>query len=480
MADLKCLVPISLNDNDFLYSDVPETDHSVWNSGTTYALGDRVIRTTTATHKIYESLQNSNLNKTPESQPTWWIEVSATNRWKSLDGSLFQSTTHTATMRYFWELPSAINTVALHAVEGGSVFVGLIETSSPGARRNLMTFSEVYDLYTLSNVAFNPTLQATPWGAYSGQGVRENSATSTHYVEGGAVSYTSGLNYTLSIYVKRGVGTRNCRIELPSAAFGAGVFANFDLGTGVVNATGGAVTTTSTDEGTGWYRISVRAAATATAVGFAGRLYLASGTTISYTGDNSSSISMIGWQMEQANSPSTYQVIFTALIYGERTYTSAKAINVAGSNDRTDAVFLDIPGSVNDVLEIAVYADSGVAQLGEQSIGNVYTVGEIVNFGRGTQRNLSRKEFDPDFGTLTIVPRAGRKERTFNIMINRDSMNSVDRFLASVEATKCSYFTDGDTSNLWGLLVYGVLQDWTFEIPSHETVIFPLTIDGIV
>lgn len=77
--------PLTITDAMLTSSNVPETDHAAWNSGTTYAVGDRVILT--STHKIYESLQGTNLNKNPATELAWWIEVSPTNRWKVFDGS---------------------------------------------------------------------------------------------------------------------------------------------------------------------------------------------------------------------------------------------------------------------------------------------------------------------------------------------------------------------------------------------------------
>lgn len=70
-------------------STVPEPDagESVYNAGTTYALGATVI--STSTHKKYESLQASNtghaLPVPPETETSWWIEVGVTNRWACLD-----------------------------------------------------------------------------------------------------------------------------------------------------------------------------------------------------------------------------------------------------------------------------------------------------------------------------------------------------------------------------------------------------------
>ena len=75
--------PISITDAMLIDTNVPESDYSAWSSGTTYALGDRVILT--STHRIYESLQDSNTNKDPVTEPLWWIEVSPTNRWKCFD-----------------------------------------------------------------------------------------------------------------------------------------------------------------------------------------------------------------------------------------------------------------------------------------------------------------------------------------------------------------------------------------------------------
>ena len=62
MAALKVIPPVLITDSILTSSNVAETDYAVWSSGTTYSTGQRVI-VTTGVHKIYESLQNTNLNK---------------------------------------------------------------------------------------------------------------------------------------------------------------------------------------------------------------------------------------------------------------------------------------------------------------------------------------------------------------------------------------------------------------------------------
>lgn len=107
---------ITMTDAMLTATSVPENDHAAWSSGTTYALGNRVILT--STHKVYESLQASNLNKNPVTEPLWWVEVSPTNRWKMFDLS---STTQTQldTSDYYEITPGqAINSVALLNISG--------------------------------------------------------------------------------------------------------------------------------------------------------------------------------------------------------------------------------------------------------------------------------------------------------------------------------------------------------------------------
>ncbi len=89
---MKVLKSLVITDANLTYSSLPETDHAVWSGATTYALAARVI--VLSTHKIYQSLQASNLNHNPtadtqndpDNPPTWWVEISATNKWKPFDG----------------------------------------------------------------------------------------------------------------------------------------------------------------------------------------------------------------------------------------------------------------------------------------------------------------------------------------------------------------------------------------------------------
>lgn len=84
-TSLAVVSPVTLTDTMLVSTNVPETDHAPWAVGTTYGMGARVILT--STHKVYESLQASNLGKDPVTQAAWWIEVKPTNRWAAFDTS---------------------------------------------------------------------------------------------------------------------------------------------------------------------------------------------------------------------------------------------------------------------------------------------------------------------------------------------------------------------------------------------------------
>lgn len=112
--------PVTIANGMVLSSNISETDYAAWNSGSTYALGDRVILT--STHRIYESLQGSNLNKNPVTETTYWIEVSPTNKWKCFDTSSTTQTLATGisppTITYELDLGQAVNCVAFLNVSG--------------------------------------------------------------------------------------------------------------------------------------------------------------------------------------------------------------------------------------------------------------------------------------------------------------------------------------------------------------------------
>lgn len=135
---LSIVEPIVITDNILAGTDVAEDDYAAWSSGATYALGDRVILT--STHKIYESLQAANTNKNPVTELAWWVEVSPTNRWKLFDTSNSTQTTQPDSPRntfyYEFEFGQAVNSFAA---------LNLTNCNEINITMNDPTYGEVYN-----------------------------------------------------------------------------------------------------------------------------------------------------------------------------------------------------------------------------------------------------------------------------------------------------------------------------------------------
>lgn len=91
---MKVIKPMTIADANLVSCSVAENDFAAWSSGSTYALGDKVILT--STHRIYQSLQAGNTNNDPtDAASVWWSDIGPTNRWAMLDGKVSTQTTAT-------------------------------------------------------------------------------------------------------------------------------------------------------------------------------------------------------------------------------------------------------------------------------------------------------------------------------------------------------------------------------------------------
>lgn len=134
MSDQSLVVvnPLQITDAmlDVANTNVPEADYAAWSSGTTYALNDRVILT--STHKIYQSLQAGNLNKDPATQATWWIAVSPTNRWSVFDTSVSTQTKQSTHIKYQFTPGQTVNALAALNLTGATSIVVKVTSASLG------------------------------------------------------------------------------------------------------------------------------------------------------------------------------------------------------------------------------------------------------------------------------------------------------------------------------------------------------------
>jgi hypothetical protein len=141
---MRLIRPTVITDAMLVSSNVPENDYAAYAAGTTYALGDRVI--VAADHRIYESLQASNTGHTPASSPTWWLDVSATNRWKMFD-TIVGSQTAQANSLTITIAPGIIDSIALLDLAATEIVITMTDPVEG------VVYSETIDLIMASYIS---------------------------------------------------------------------------------------------------------------------------------------------------------------------------------------------------------------------------------------------------------------------------------------------------------------------------------------
>ena len=127
---MQIIKPVTVTDAILTSSTVPENDHAVWAAGTSYATGAKVILI--STHKVYESLINSNQNNDPASDDgTNWLTLGATNRWKAFDQKIADQVVQQNSINYvFGSYNSTVTSVALFNLVGISANITVTDPTA--------------------------------------------------------------------------------------------------------------------------------------------------------------------------------------------------------------------------------------------------------------------------------------------------------------------------------------------------------------
>lgn len=181
------------------------------------------------------------------------------------------------------------------------------------SRTNDFLWSEVFSnaYWTKFNSSITANIDASPDGLLTADRLVENAANAVHSVLR-SISFTAGLVYTASIFVKAVTRSR-VEVIFPAAAFGTTPGVRIDATTGGLTALGGATQFAAQDIGSGWWRVWVQATATATAAGNVS-FRLHNGTSATYLGDGASYALIWGAQIETGAGMSTYKPTTTATV----------------------------------------------------------------------------------------------------------------------------------------------------------------------
>ena len=175
-------------------------------------------------------------------------------------------------------------------------------------RTNLVTYSQQFAFWILTEVTVASSSTIAPDGAPSNSSVIESTATSLHRIRNLA-TVTNGTPCSLSVFA-RANGSRRLYFNM-NAVGGAGAL--FDLtGNGsVVDLSGTAANKAASIEafGNGWYRCNVIGTGTGAASVVLLQINQSSSTTAAdetYTGDGTSGVLLYGLQLEAGAFPTSY------------------------------------------------------------------------------------------------------------------------------------------------------------------------------
>lgn len=149
---MQVIKPLTVTNSILTSSNVTENDYGEWDSTTTYADGDNVIVIGT-THKVYESLVNSNLNNDPTTDDgTNWLEISSTNRWKAFDQKISDPVVQANSIEYVFDNhDSNITGIALFGLKGASVNVTVTDSTAGEVYNETVSLTDnrnIVDWYT--------------------------------------------------------------------------------------------------------------------------------------------------------------------------------------------------------------------------------------------------------------------------------------------------------------------------------------------
>ena len=182
---------------------------------------------------------------------------------------------------------------------------GLIEV----VPKNLLTYSEQFEnsAWTKNNTNVTANSIISPDGTQNADKITPNNTNTQHFVLQN-LSATSGVSYTYSVFAKKG------EIDIlqlsPSYSYlTTQGYANFNLTSGIVTASGGGVTASIINFGNNWYKCILTFTANATGTGgFA--LFMQNSPTAtrgaSYLGDGTSGLHLWGSQVEAGSNATSY------------------------------------------------------------------------------------------------------------------------------------------------------------------------------
>ena len=284
-------------------------------------------------------------------------------------------------------------------------------------RTNLITYSSELDnaAWTKDRVTVSANQIASPDGSINADLIAENSENNIHRIYIGSISLTAGVDYTITVFAKKGNSSVIQLTPTSSSAIGSGR-ANFDLVNGILGTVSGG-TASIEDYGNGWYRCSYTFEALATATSAIAVNMVNDDLTavrnVTYSGNTNNNFYLFGAMLEQGSYISSYiktsgstatrvadacsqtvpdgiigqtegTLYFEGVIYGATSSVNRRIFTISDGTSTT-AINLQTPTS-NSKIEFEV-TNGGITQVFIATANNSLVYGQNFKLAFGYKLN---------------------------------------------------------------------------------------------
>jgi hypothetical protein len=222
------------------------------------------------------------------------------------------------------------------------------------SRTNLLLQSNQFDTtWTNTNSSETAAAGTAPDGTNTAWELKDTAdavSTAHSLVQSPSTSFTSGVAYTFSCWMKAGTLTEG-GLVFPGSAFTTAINCRINLSTGAVISSSATVSASTVPYANGWYRVIATATATATATG-AVNIRPGNGA-LSYIGTGTGTILVWGAQIEAGAFATSYIPTTTAAITrGADVITKSGIASLIGQTEGTIYAELDFSRAIASIAII--------------------------------------------------------------------------------------------------------------------------------
>ena len=241
---------------------------------------------------------------------------------------------------------------------------------------NLVQYSEQFDnaAWTKINSTVTANTTTAPNGTLTAETWQGNGTANVHQLISSTTTFFLGYTYTYAIYVKKGT---NNFIQFLAASTIGGMFANFDLNTGVVGTlgtvTGSNPTSDITSLGDDWYRCSMTFTATSSQTTSISCILTSSSSSVRAESNSlSTNVFLWGAQLNEGSTALPYQKTETRLNIPRLDYSNGTCPSLLVEPQRTNLALYS--SSFDNAAWISAEVTLTSGQSSPQGINNAFKI----------------------------------------------------------------------------------------------------------